>query len=108
MQKLWRASKLGDPDYPAFMVLQDILGSQSWGFFRELRMRRGVGVPCQQKLLDIPQAHYYSVDFEVDFDKVQQGIDGLNTVVGMRWSTGLHPSSCRRPKENGADHAPVY
>ncbi|MCA9840773.1 MAG: insulinase family protein [Cyanobacteria bacterium HKST-UBA03] len=99
VQKLWRAPKLGDPDYPAFMVLQDILGSQSWGFFRELRMRRELVYRANKNYSDIPQAHYYSVDFEVDFDKVQQGIDGLNTVVGDAMVNGVTPEQLQAAKK---------
>lgn len=91
LQKVWQAPKLGDPDYAAFLLLREVLASQSWGFFRELRMRRGLIYRSNKDYSARPQAHHYSVGFEVDFDKIPQGIDGIQAVVSDVMNNGITP-----------------
>lgn len=77
----WRAPAMGDPDYPAFCLIMKMLGGMSGGFFRIMRTETGLVYSTQQAYTSHKQGADYKVLAQVDFDKLNQALDGFGRVT---------------------------
>jgi zinc protease len=81
MQVVWPAPNVTDPDYPAFLVLLNVLDGFNGRFFQQLRTRQGLVYSTRQSYENYRQAAEYRLNTEVDFENIQPALSGINKVL---------------------------
>lgn len=95
----WRVPTVSDPDYPAFLLIQQIYSGMSSGFFEVLRTRNGLVYSTQQQMNQQKQAGAYTVKAEVNFDRIDKGLKGIEDVVQSLVRNPVSPQELASAKE---------
>jgi predicted Zn-dependent peptidase len=77
----WQAPNVTDPDYPAFLVLLSLLDGFSGRFFKTLRTQQGLVYSTNQTYQNYQNAAEYRLQADVDLDKVEPALKGINSVI---------------------------
>lgn len=77
----WRAPTVDDPDYPAFLLLINMLNGMTGGFFRVLRTESGLVYSTRQLYQPEKQGASYQVTAQVDYDKLGQTLQAIQRVA---------------------------
>ena len=81
LQVAWRAPNVNDADYPTFLVLLNLLDGFNGRFFQQLRTKQGLVYSTQQRYENYRQAAEFRLVTEVDFDKINDALTGVNKVI---------------------------
>jgi zinc protease len=77
----WRTPGPNDPDYPAFLVLQNWLGGMSGVFFRVFRSENGLVYGTRAMNTLRKAANDYKVFADVNFEKLPQALQAYDRVI---------------------------
>jgi predicted Zn-dependent peptidase len=77
----WKAIQPNDPDYPAFCVLRNMLEGSAGRFFKILRTEKGLVYGSNLAYSLQKYGADYSVNIQVDYDKIDSGLQGIQQVV---------------------------
>jgi len=97
-----QAIKPGESDYPAFLVLNMILGGHAEGsFFNKLRTQDGLvyGVSTERSSLPVGTGRWYEVSMECDFNKIPPAIHDLLAVTQNAINKPPSPELLQTSKE---------
>ncbi|MCE3234423.1 MAG: peptidase [Vampirovibrio sp.] len=83
VQVTWKTPDVRDPDYPAYLLLREILRGYSKGsFFQTLRTDHGLVYRIVQSSSSrLAQGQCYDVSMELDFNRIQQALADVDAVT---------------------------
>ncbi|MBX2859671.1 MAG: insulinase family protein [Vampirovibrio sp.] len=79
--RAWQAPTVESVDYPAFVLITQLLGGMTGGWFKELRTRQGMVYSTQQGYNLQKNGADYNVSAEVNFDKVGPALQSMDRVI---------------------------
>lgn len=95
----WRAPMPNAPDYPAFMVLRQLLEGSSGQFFKTLRTQKGLVYGSQQSYMAPGgRTANYAVEAQVDYDKVASAVQTVRQVVASFIQSPVSPDALAMAK----------
>ncbi len=78
----WRAPVIGDPDYPAFCVMRELLEGSSGRFFKIMRTERGLVYGTSESYTGSQkQGADYCMGAQVDYENIDIALKSIQDVV---------------------------
>jgi predicted Zn-dependent peptidase len=81
MSTIWKAPKVEDPDYPAFIVMKSLMGGMTGSLFKTMRTERGLVYSTSSGIEANKNYGEYEVSAEIDADKLDSALIGLDDAV---------------------------
>jgi|GEM_PF-5288335 len=81
MTSIWKTPKVGDDDYPAFIVMKNLMGGMTGSLFKTMRTERGLVYSTSSGVNANKRYGEFEVSAEIDVDKLDAAIVGLKDSV---------------------------
>jgi predicted Zn-dependent peptidase len=81
MSTIWKAPKVEDPDYPAFIVMKHLMGGMTGSLFKTMRTERGLVYSTSSGVEANKNYGEYEVSAEIDVDKLDSALVGLDDAI---------------------------
>lgn len=81
MSTLWKAPEVGNPDYPKFVMMKNLMGGMTGSLFKTMRTERGLVYSTSSGVEANKNYGEYEVSAEIDTDKLPNAMEGLNDAI---------------------------